>query len=149
MTSRRPREDLVAEIGDRLRDFVVGILLTNFRAAEVLDLNPTEVVCLCLLLRNGPGPTGRLSEETGLTTGAITGIVDRLEDAGLITRGVDPNDRRRVIVTPDYERIGKDLMPHMLRLQPAASPDFYKRYSADELRLISDFLGRATATESN
>ncbi len=45
-------------------------------------------------------PAGRLTELTGLTTGAVTGVIDRLEEAGYVRRTDDPNDRRRTIVEP-------------------------------------------------
>lgn len=45
-------------------------------------------------------PAGRLGELTGLTTGAVTGVIDRLEKAGYARRTNDPKDRRRTIVEP-------------------------------------------------
>jgi DNA-binding MarR family transcriptional regulator len=74
--------------------------MLNHAVAERLGLHPTAWECLTLLFEHGAMPAGRLAELTGLTTGAITGLVDRLEAAGYVTRQRDPEDRRRVIVEP-------------------------------------------------
>src|SRR5687768_10615436 len=65
-----------------------------------LGLSAIELKCLDLALRAGPEPltAGRLATLTGLTTGAVTGVVDRLEEGGFVRRERDPDDRRRVIV---------------------------------------------------
>ena len=66
--------------------------------AERLGLHPTSWECLSLLFEHGPVTAGRLGDLTGLTTGAVTGLVDRLEAAGYVRRRRDEQDRRRVIV---------------------------------------------------
>ena len=66
--------------------------------AERLGLHPTSWECLSLLFEHGPVSAGRLGELTGLTTGAVTGLIDRLEAAGYVRRRRDAGDRRRVIV---------------------------------------------------
>ncbi len=66
--------------------------------AELLGVNRTDVLCLDILARLGTVPAGRLAEESRLTTGAITAVLDRLEQAGYVRRLNDPGDRRRVLV---------------------------------------------------
>ena len=63
----------------------VGLAVTDIQVLDILDLS-------------GPSTAGRLAELTGLTTGAITRILDRLEEAGLVHREHDPNDGRKIIV---------------------------------------------------
>lgn len=70
----------------------------NHAVAERLGLHPTAWECLSLLFEHGSMPAGRLAELTGLTTGSITGLVDRLESSGYVQRRRDPGDRRRVVV---------------------------------------------------
>lgn len=72
--------------------------MLNHAVAERLGLDPTAWECLTLLFEHGPVTAGRLAELTGLTTGAVTGLVDRLEAAGYVRRERDAADRRRVIV---------------------------------------------------
>jgi DNA-binding MarR family transcriptional regulator len=93
---------------------------------------------MCLLQLHGPATPGWLAEMTGLSTGAVTGLVDRLERGGYVTRAQDPQDRRRVIVAPDLERFARDIQRHA----PARAPvtlDFLRGYPAAQLRTIRQF----------
>jgi DNA-binding MarR family transcriptional regulator len=138
------REDVVRDLKLNLRRFVVELLVSSYKATEDVGVNPTDLGALCLLLLHGPAPAGRLAELTGLTTGAVTGVVDRLEKGGFVRREVDPADRRKVIVVPDAERVDRDLFPHFPSLQRAAARQFYEDFSIAELGLITKFLSRLT-----
>ena len=94
------REDTVEAINDKLREMSTETILLHQAVADVLGLHITDHKCLDFLYRNGAMPAGRLAELTGLTTGAVTGIIDRLEVAGYVRRANDPKDRRRTIVEP-------------------------------------------------
>jgi predicted transcriptional regulator len=73
-------------------------------------LNMTDHKCLGFLLDAGePITPGQLAGLTGLTTGAITGIVDRLEDAGFVRRKRDPKDRRRVIIELNLDKVRRQV----------------------------------------
>lgn len=121
---------------------MVELLVSSYEATEDVGVNPTDLGALCLLLLHGPAPAGRLAELTGLTTGAITGVVDRLEKGGFVHRELDAADRRKVIVVPDAGAVDRDLFPHFPSLQTAASAQFYDDFSVAELGLISKFLSR-------
>ncbi len=102
--------------------------------AERLGLAPADWECLSLLCENEPMPAGRLAELTGLSTGAVTGLVDRLVAAGYVERRRDREDRRRVFV---------GLVPGALaRIQPLFDPmlaelsELHTRYGDDELTLV-------------
>jgi len=142
--TRPRREEAIRDLKLTLRHFVVELLVSSYEATEDLGVNPTDLGALCLLLLHGPAPAGRLADLTGLTTGAVTGVVDRLEKGGFVHREVDPADRRKVIVVPDAERVDRDLFPHFPNLQTAATPQFYNEFSNAELGLISKFLSRLT-----
>ena len=130
----------VQELKSHLRRFVVDLLVSNYEATEEVGLNSNDLASLCLLLRHGAAPAGRLAELTGLTTGAVTGRVDRLEDAGFVHREPDPEDRRKVIVVPDRVRVERDLFPHFPSLQLAARAEYYDEFSVAELEVITAFL---------
>jgi DNA-binding MarR family transcriptional regulator len=106
--------------------------------ADALGLNRTDLRCLDTIEREGPVPAGRLAEATGLTTGAITTALDRLERAGYARRAPDPSDRRRVLVelTPQArERTYAFYEPHV-----ALSERLFQRYTQDQLTLLLEFV---------
>jgi DNA-binding MarR family transcriptional regulator len=112
--------------------------------AERLGLHSTDWGCVLLLNEALPTPltAGQLAELTGLTTGAVTGLLDRLENAGYVRRERDPADRRRVIV---------QLVPEeMARIQPmfdgmiADMVAMHRDYSDDELAVIVEMLTRSS-----
>lgn len=140
------RPAVVAELGLKLRQFVIGLLVSNLEAAEAVSLSPSDLGCLCLLMLNGPIPAGRLAELTGLTTGAVTGVIDRLERAGFAERVPDSSDRRKVIVKPDEAKVEQELLPRFAQLNSATRAGFYERYTDDELAAIGDFLARLIAS---
>jgi DNA-binding MarR family transcriptional regulator len=106
--------------------------------AEALGVNRTDMRCIDVLDREGPVTAGRLAETTGLTTGAITTVIDRLERAGLARRLLDSGDRRRVLVDliPEaHERANGFYRDHAKRAEAV-----YRRYTRPQLNLLLDFV---------
>lgn len=98
------REEIIQAISDKFGEMSTEMIMFHQAVADVLGLHITDHKCLDLIHRFGAMPAGRLAELTGLTTGAITGIIDRLEEAGYVRRTNDPKDRRRTIVEPTRNR---------------------------------------------
>jgi DNA-binding MarR family transcriptional regulator len=94
------REEIIEAINNKFREMSTETIMFHQAIANVLGLHITDHKCLDLIDRFGAMPAGRLAELTGLTTGAVTGIIDRLEKAGYVRRTNDPKDRRRTIVEP-------------------------------------------------
>ncbi len=116
------------------------ILFTNALAQRV-GLSATEFECLSLL-RQGPLTAGRLAELCGLTTGAMTGLIDRLERAGFAERGSDPTDRRRVLVRLAARPDGPQLRERIIGLYDPLSKsldELTQGYSDTELAVLYDF----------
>ncbi len=149
MSTRKPekikRRDLLDRLWDLGRIMSTQTVFLHQAIAQSVGLNATDTKCVDLILR-GPGDAvtaGWLSNMTGLTTGAVTHILDRLEKRGIVERVRDPSDRRKVFVhvrqeslaplTPRYEAIGKAY----LRL--------VEQYSDKELRLICEYLEKVSA----
>src|SRR4051794_8530965 len=108
-------------------------------AAERLGVNRTDLHCLNAIENSGRLTAGQLAAHTGLTTGAVTGVIDRLERAGYARRIRDPKDRRRVEVevTPAfYERAGEIWGP----LKADWDATLAGRFTAAELERFADFL---------
>jgi DNA-binding MarR family transcriptional regulator len=94
------REEIIQAINEKFREMSTETIMFHQAVADILGLHVTDHKCLDFIYRFGAMPAGRLAELTGLTTGAITGIIDRLEEAGYVRRTNDQKDRRRTIVEP-------------------------------------------------
>ncbi len=134
-----------AELAQQLRNEIMGYLGAasdfNEGLAKKLKLSRTDMRCLDLIGRLGPMTAGRLAEESGLTTGAVTFILDRLEGAGMVTRRRDTEDRRRVwveIVPEARQRLQGLQQPVAEEMRQVA-----RRFKADELAVVRDFMRQA------
>jgi DNA-binding MarR family transcriptional regulator len=94
------REEIIQAINEKFTEISTETIMFHQAVANILGLHITDHKCLDFIYRFGAMPAGRLAELTGLTTGAVTGIIDRLEQAGYVIRTNDPKDRRRTIVEP-------------------------------------------------
>ena len=94
------REETIHNIVDKFREMSIEAVMFHQALADELGLYITDHKCMDIIHRFGAMPAGRLGEMTGLTTGAITGMIDRLEKAGYVRRTNDPKDRRKTIVEP-------------------------------------------------
>lgn len=106
-------------------------------------LTESDVEALEVLLDTGASTAGRLSEVMGLTTGAVTRVIDRLEQAGYVRRVADPTDRRRVIVEVVTEQAAA--VESTLDRVSIKSAIELGGYSDEELAIIDHFLVRAAA----
>lgn len=111
--------------------------------ADRLGLARTDLVVASLLAVHGAQSAGELADATGLTTGAVTGCLDRLERVGLARRSADPGDRRRVIVTLRLERLG----PVMAMNAPLhlALHALDAELTPAQRHMVSDYVGRAAS----
>ncbi len=136
------REGLLDEMHQAGRELSTATILFHQAIADRLGLNPTDHKCLGLLASKGLMTAGELADVTSLTTGAITGVVDRLEAAGYVRREDDPNDRRRVIlrvIPKGYREIGR-----LFDSLSTAANELGARYSDQELATILDFMSRSS-----
>jgi DNA-binding MarR family transcriptional regulator len=115
--------------------------------ADALGLNRTDMRCLDVLQRAGSMAAGQLAEATGLTTGAMTAALDRLERSGYARRVRDGADRRRVLVelTSKAGRVAADYYGEHF----AQAQRLYKRYSEAELELLLEFVRQGREFNEN
>jgi DNA-binding MarR family transcriptional regulator len=137
------REELIEAIIEKRREMSTETIMLHQIVADVLGLHITDHKCLDLIRQFGAMPAGRLAELTGLTTGAVTGIIDRLEKAGYVRRANDPKDRRRTIIEPirnkKWERkIEAIFIPFHERMHKLLSS-----YSDSELAFLLDVLTKS------
>ncbi|MFJ9581737.1 MarR family winged helix-turn-helix transcriptional regulator [Streptomyces sp. NPDC101191] len=124
------------------RRYMASYALFNQAVADRLGLHPTDVQCLNLLsLEREPVTIGRIAELTGLTTGSATRLVDRLERAGYVRRERDAEDRRRVMVAPEPDKMA-ELGAFWRRLNGAWG-DLFDAYGDTEITLITDYMRRS------
>ncbi|MFD4869895.1 MarR family winged helix-turn-helix transcriptional regulator [Streptomyces sp. NPDC058412] len=132
-----------AEAMSRMDQYVALGIVGQQEVAQRLGLNVTDLTCLGHILGAGDTPlaAGDLAELVDLTTGAVTGVLNRLERAGYARRRPDPADRRRVRVVAEPEAAARVVAVY----QP-----FYDRlgalfadYTPDEVAVIADWFERA------
>lgn len=121
-----------------------GIHLTLFRNAmsEWAGLNVTDMECLRLLFQKGIATPSELARHTGLTSGATTAMLDRLEKAGLIERRPNPDDRRGTLIAPAQSGAAK--AASWFESARRAQAELIASYSAAELEIIADAFERFT-----
>jgi DNA-binding MarR family transcriptional regulator len=141
---RRRRRRLTAEVKDSLRALSNQLSLLNHQVGAQLDLKDVDIDCLDLITRHGPMSPSALARRTGLHPATITGILDRLQRGGWVTRERDPDatDRRAVTV-----RALRDRNKEIFQLYAGMNGSMDKLcsgYPENELELLADFLRSAT-----
>ncbi|WP_219973432.1 MarR family transcriptional regulator [Rubrobacter xylanophilus] len=132
---------MATEIGRR---FSTAVVLYHGAVAERFGLSATDWKCGEILLRMGPMNPTQLAALTGMSTAAVTLVIDRLEQAGFARRERDPNDRRRVLVyptaTPEIEQKVEEVFRGLTEKMEA----LMDRYSPQQLQAIVDFIQQTT-----
>jgi DNA-binding MarR family transcriptional regulator len=140
------RPELEGEIVESVRRMIASAVLFSHQVAEKLKLGASDAQFMTLLDVHGPLTPGRFAELTGLKTGTVTGVLDRLENAGLIRRERDPHDRRKVIVSANDSEVLQRVYPHYAG-QADAMVAALQRYDEAQLALIADFVRTAAGTD--
>jgi DNA-binding MarR family transcriptional regulator len=135
-------DPLVELIGFRLSTATV---LFHSAIADRLGVSATDVKCYSILRQTGPITAGDLAERTGLTTGAITGVIDRLERAELARRVRDPHDRRRIVVEMVHNAKREREIWALYEPLGLQITGLVGQYSASDRATLLDFLTKASA----
>lgn len=148
MSSSEKRAALTVELMNQFRYVSANSVMFSQAVADKVGLHSTDNECLDFLLLNGAMTAGQLSTLTGLTTGAMTTVIDRLEKAGYVRREQSKEDRRKVIVAPNVDKINADISPYTLPMGNALweiAADFSEEELAAMLRFV--IKANAAATE--
>ena len=137
MSSKRRREAMDA-LNREVRGWQADQELFDSTVMERAGINRTDWRCLDILGTRGPMTAGQLAAAVRLTTGAVTGVLDRLEAAGLVRRIRDTQDRRRVIVevTDELARQGAPVYGPLI----ADAAEAHAVFDVDELEVITRFI---------
>lgn len=141
MTGRIPRTELLRVLNETVRKVGAQSVLISDLVATRVGLNSTDLECLDLLYLAGVTTAGTLARHTGLTTGATTAVIDRLERAGFVRRRRDTSDRRCVLV--EVEPSSADRIKPLYALLAKRLADLNKQYDDRELATVVDYLSRA------
>lgn len=143
--SQETRAALLGELARELQQ-LNGLSASFFRAASArIGVTVTDMQVIESLASTGPMTAGQLADLTGLTTGAITGMLNRLEEAGLVRRERDPEDGRRVIVQlePDSDKIRG--MGPIFEMIGNTWQEETAHYDNEQIAFLVDFLKRGNA----
>ena len=137
------REELLRELEVENRRSTTGAVLLLQAVTQRSGMNLTDLQCINILTSTGPIDAGRLAEMMGLTTGAVTGVINRMERMGYARREKDPADGRRVVVRPvpeELERAGADVFGSYER---RALDALVSEYDERDLALFLDLMRKA------
>lgn len=138
------KESLIEALTLQFRYTSANSVLFSQAVADKAGIHPTDNECLDLLLLNGSMTAGQIADLTGLTTGAVTAMLDRLEKADLAHRERDPADRRKVIVVPNIEQIAATISPHAMVMGQALYA-ICEEFTEAELEVVLRLVSAANA----
>jgi len=134
----QPKLELIQQLRSEIMGYLGAASAFDERVAKKLKLSRGDMRWLDLLGREGSMTAGQLAEGSGLTTGAVTFLLDRLEEAGMVVRRRDPDDRRRVWVelTPAaHKRLHQTQAPIQAEMRALA-----QQFKDEELAIVRDFM---------
>lgn len=123
-------------------------ILMHEAIAQKVGLSGTDHKYLGLIIKNGEMTAGKIAEITGLTTGSVTGLIDRLEKKKLVRRKADKNDRRKVLIVPNVQKAMELLQPIFTDLQKRTQ-ELIDTFSQEEICAITRYFLSATEIMKN
>ncbi|WFE53367.1 MarR family transcriptional regulator [Micromonospora sp. WMMD1155] len=134
MSDDPTRASAIADLMHAGREMSRLSMVFRYAVAERLGLTVSDLECLDYLADAGSATAGQVAERTNLTTGAVTSMLRRLQQAGYVTAERDPADRRRVIVTLRPERAAELKRPYERFAE--WTERLIEGYSVDEVTLL-------------
>ncbi len=143
MSDEPARASAIADLMRAGRETSRLSMVFRYAIADRLGLTVSDLECLDFLADAGSATAGQVAERTNLTTGAVTSMLRRLQQAGYVTAERDPGDRRRVIVTLRPERAAELDRPY--ERFAGRAQQLIEGYSLDEVTLLVRHFGRMQA----
>ncbi len=137
------RGQLSTELAEEVREQQIAYDRFHDAVAAYLGVNRTDLRCLDLLDLRGRQSAGDISQVTGLTTGAVTAMLDRLEKSGYVRRVRDPDDRRRVLV--ELTELARGRGWEIYQPFAAMAAPLFDRFTEDQLTAVRDFVRAGNA----
>lgn len=140
------KAELQKQVFTLTREYGMSSVMLRNAVSRKLGLNITDMECLSLLRIKGLASPTELAKYTGMTTGAATAMLDRLEKAGFIMRKPNPHDRRGVLIEFNTQSAAK--LGAVFAGAQSDQSAIIENYSEDELKVIASFLERITKSVS-
>lgn len=141
--AKKHKKDLEQQVILGAREYGISTVLFRHVVGSRLGVNVTDMECLALLFFKGFATPTQLAQHTGLSSGATTAMLDRLEKGGLIARKPNPQDRRGWLIRVAPQAI--QTVGPMFASVRKAQGELLQRYSEDELTVLTRFFTEATA----
>ena len=141
-TKQMSRRDVAMQVIRTAREYSIGAVLFHQAVGHVIGVNVTDMKCLDIMTLKGSASPSELAKHTGLSTGATTAVIDRLEKANLIERRPHPTDRRgtTLVLTKKAMRT----LPAMFGSLARAMEVLVLGYSERELKILADFFAKVS-----
>jgi DNA-binding MarR family transcriptional regulator len=140
--ARTKKKELVERVILGARQYGISSVLFRNLVGESLGVNVTDMECLGLLFHQGVATPSELARHTGLSSGATTAMLDRLEKGGLIERRPNPDDRRGSLIV--LNQAGMEKVAPFFASARQAQNKLVSNYTENELQILSDFFEKAT-----
>jgi DNA-binding MarR family transcriptional regulator len=137
----RERRRLTSEVKRMLRDLTNEVALLNHQVSARVELRDIDLDCLDFVVQHGPVSPSELARRAGVHPATMTGILDRLERGGWISRDRDPGDRRAVAIRAERGRTA-EIFGHYAGMNGSMDA-LCAGYDETQLTLLADFLRRA------
>ncbi len=134
--------ELVARVRKLTQHYAYDSIKMHETIAQKAGLPGTDHKYLGFLLVEGQMTAGRLAELSGLTTGAVTGLIDRFEKKKLVKRQMDKDDRRKVLIVPNAPNIMALLQPLFTEFGEK-SEAMIASFSDEEIAVVERFLSQS------
>ena len=138
-----PDAERLRQVGLVVRQLGAQSVLSSAEVAKQFGIHSTDLEVLDLIFIRGTASAGELATATGLTSGSVTALIDRLLRKGYVTRREDPDDRRRTIVQIDQEAAAP--IENFFLARQRAMFELWSQYDSRQLDLVCEFVSRSTA----
>lgn len=136
------KADLIEKVILGARQYGISNVLFRNKVGEQLGVNVTDMECLGLLFHKGVATPSELARQTGLSSGATTAMLDRLQKSGLIERRPNPDDRRGTLIV--LLKSGVEKVSPLFASARQAQQELVSGYTEAELKVLADFFERST-----
>jgi len=137
MATKKSKDELFIELTKSIRDNQAANQKLDDAVCRALDINRTDGRCFDILDHHGPMSAGSLAAAAGLTSGAVTAVIDRLEEKGFAERQSDPADRRRVLAGITDK--GREEARRFYNPMAEKATEEFKDLTVADLELLIDF----------